>query len=224
LTVPRTTEIVDLSVGPVATTRKTRWQSLALKAAIDRSGALLALVVLCPLLLCIAVAVKTSSRGPVLFRQERVGLHGRHFRLWKFRTMVDGAHGSVDEIDHLNEHDGPLFKVRDDPRVTRLGRRLRRLSLDELPQLWNVVRGQMSLVGPRPPLQTEVDAYGADERRRLVVKPGMTGLWQISGRAELPWSEAVRLDLYYVENWSIPLDLVVLWKTIGAVRRGHGAY
>ena len=142
----------------------------------------------------------------------------------KFRTMVDGADAELDAISSLNESDGVLFKIRSDPRVTRSGRFLRRHSLDELPQLWNVVRGEMSSSGPRPPLPSEVEQYETDAHRRLLVKPGLTGLWQVSGRSELTWEDSVRLDLYYVENWSPALDVQILWRTIGAVIRGRGAY
>jgi len=172
----------------------------------------------------VAVAVRLDSAGPVLFRQLRVGRYGREFQIYKFRTMHVDAERRLAELRHLNEQDGVLFKIRDDPRVTRVGRHLRRLSLDELPQLFNVLGGTMSLVGPRPPLQREVAAYPADARRRLAVRPGMTGLWQVSGRSDLPWEEAVRLDLHYVENWSLTLDLVILLRTLTAVWRGAGAY
>ncbi|TMB92166.1 MAG: sugar transferase [Chloroflexi bacterium] len=195
-----------------------------IKSVLDRTGALLTLVALCPLLVLIAVLVRLSSPGPVLYRQQRVGLNSAIFTMWKFRTMQTGADREVRGVAHLNHCDNVLFKIRQDPRVTPVGRWLRRHSLDELPQLWNVIRGQMSLVGPRPPLPEEVDQYGDDVRRRLLVKPGMTGLWQVSGRAELPWRESVRLDLFYVENWSVALDLMVIWKTMGAVLHGRGAY
>jgi exopolysaccharide biosynthesis polyprenyl glycosylphosphotransferase len=196
-----------------------------LKSSIDRLVAGVALIALAPAFVAIALAIRLTSRGPVLFRQERVGLRGgRTFTIWKFRTMVAGAERRVDEVAHLNEHDGPLFKIRQDPRVTAVGRWLRRFSIDELPQLVNVLRGDMSLVGPRPPLPSEVAGYRDEAGRRLLVKPGMTGLWQVGGRALLPWEEAVRLDLYYVENWSVALDLMVLWKTFGAVLHGRGAY
>ena len=194
------------------------------KGVLDRAGATVALLLLSPLLLGVALAVRVSGPGPVLFAQERVGLGGRRFRCWKFRTMRDGADRELPLVAHLNAQDGILFKAPRDPRITIVGRWLRRFSLDELPQLWNVVAGSMSLVGPRPPLPTEVLRYGDDVRRRLLVKPGMTGLWQVSGRSDLPWEEAVRLDLFYVENWSVSLDLVVLWKTVFAVLRGRGAY
>jgi exopolysaccharide biosynthesis polyprenyl glycosylphosphotransferase len=197
-----------------------------LKDVIDRVLAVLLLVLLSPLLLAIAVGVRTSSPGPVFFRQERVGRDGRSFQMIKFRTMVQSAETDLAGLLDQNQHgeDGPLFKMRDDPRITRFGGRLRRYSVDELPQLWHVLTGRMSLVGPRPPLPREVAAYGADVRRRLLVKPGMTGLWQVSGRADLAWDEAVRLDLYYVDSWSPALDLVILWKTVNAVLRGRGAY
>ena len=194
------------------------------KECFDRTVAALALVVLSPLLLAIVVLVRRTSPGPALFCQERVGRGGRCFTIRKFRTMVEGAEEGVHDLAHLNDHDGVLFKLRADPRRTRVGSWLRRFSLDELPQLWHVVTGQMSLVGPRPPLPAEVERYGDDMRRRLLVKPGLTGLWQVSGRADLAWEEAVRLDLYYVDNWSPALDFLILWKTINAVLRGRGAY
>lgn len=194
------------------------------KSAFDRAGALAALVVLSPLLAFIAVAIRMGSRGPALFRQVRVGRDGREFTVLKFRTMVLDAERRKAALAQLNEHDGVLFKIRNDPRVTRTGAWLRRYSLDELPQLINVLRGDMSLVGPRPPLPEEVAKYGDDVRRRLVVRPGMTGLWQVSGRSDLSWEESVRLDLRYVENWSLTLDLQILWKTWSAVARGSGAY
>ena len=161
--------------------------------------------------------IRLGSPGPVLFRQVRVGRDGGEFPIYKFRSMYVDAEQRLAELRHLNEHDGVLFKMRNDPRVTPVGRWLRRLSLDELPQLLNVLKGDMSLVGPRPPLPEEVAAYPDDVRRRLAVKPGMTGLWQVSGRSDLPWEEAVRLDLRYVENWSLTLDLVILMRTVTAV-------
>ncbi|MEV4704185.1 sugar transferase [Actinoplanes sp. NPDC049316] len=194
------------------------------KDLFDRLGALILLVVFGPVLLTVALCVRLTSRGPVLFRQVRVGRDGSEFRIFKFRSMYVDAEARLAELRHLNEHDGVLFKIRDDPRVTPVGRWLRRLSLDELPQLLNVLLGQMSLVGPRPPLPSEVAAYADDVRRRLAVKPGMTGLWQVSGRSDLPWEEAVRLDLRYVENWSLSLDLMILLRTMTAVLRSSGAY
>jgi lipopolysaccharide/colanic/teichoic acid biosynthesis glycosyltransferase len=159
-----------------------------------------------------------------MFRQLRIGANGAPFRIFKFRTMHVNAEQALDELRHLNESEGPLFKLRDDPRVTRVGRVLRKLSLDELPQLANVVAGTMSLVGPRPPLPSEVEAYSRAERRRLLVKPGLTGLWQVGGRSNLCWAEAVQLDIRYVESWSLPLDLRVLARTLPAVVRGTGAF
>jgi exopolysaccharide biosynthesis polyprenyl glycosylphosphotransferase len=196
------------------------------KSLFDRAAALFALLLLGPLFGAIAVAIRMSSKGPALFRQTRVGRDGVEFTVLKFRTMVPDAEarkaGLVAQNEH--DHDGVLFKIRCDPRITRVGAWLRRYSIDELPQLINVLRGDMSLVGPRPPLPDEVAKYGDDVRRRLVVKPGMTGLWQVSGRADLSWEESVRLDLRYVENWSLMLDLQILWKTWSAVARGSGAY
>ncbi|GAB3450299.1 sugar transferase [Streptomonospora sediminis] len=194
------------------------------KGLFDRAAAALALVALAPFLLGPAVAIRALDRGPALFRQTRVGKDGGEFTVYKFRTMVVGAEGLKEVLRLANEHDGVLFKMRRDPRVTAFGGWLRRYSLDELPQLINVVRGDMSLVGPRPPLPEEVARYGRDVRRRLVVKPGMTGLWQVSGRSDLSWEESVRLDLRYVENWSLTLDVQILWKTWSAVVRGAGAY
>jgi exopolysaccharide biosynthesis polyprenyl glycosylphosphotransferase len=194
------------------------------KEVFDRIGAAALLVLFAPLLLAVALGVRLTSPGPVLFRQVRVGRDGHQFRIVKFRSMYVDAETRLAELRHLNEHDGVLFKIRDDPRVTPIGRWLRRLSLDELPQLFNVLSGRMSLVGPRPPLPEEVAAYPDDVRRRLAVKPGMTGLWQVSGRSDLAWDEAVRLDLSYVENWSLSLDLVILLRTLSAVLRSSGAY
>ncbi|BBH64815.1 exopolysaccharide biosynthesis polyprenyl glycosylphosphotransferase [Actinoplanes sp. OR16] len=198
--------------------------SRLVKDVFDRLGALALLVLAGPVLVTVALCVGLTSRGPVLFRQVRVGRDGRQFRIFKFRSMYLDAEARLGDLRHLNEHDGVLFKMRDDPRVTPVGRWLRRFSLDELPQLINVLLGQMSLVGPRPPLPTEVAAYADDVRRRLAVKPGMTGLWQVSGRSDLSWEEAVRLDLRYVENWSLSLDLVILLRTVTAVVRSSGAY
>ena len=196
------------------------------KAAFDRLGAFTLLTLSAPVLAVVAVLVKfgPGGRGPVIFRQEQVGKDGRPFVLYKFRTMVVNAEARLQELRNLNDTDGELFKMRQDPRVTPVGRWLRRFSLDELPQLVNVVKGDMSLVGPRPPLAREVAGYPADMRRRLVVKPGLTGLWQVSGRSDLSWEESLRLDLRYVDNWSLSLDLVILWRTLRAVAVGRGAY
>ncbi len=196
----------------------------SLKRIVERAVAAAAIVVLAPVLLAIGGVVRLTSRGPAMFVQTRVGLHGRTFRIHKFRSMYVDAEQRIAGLRHLNEHDGLLFKIRRDPRVTPVGRWLRRFSLDELPQLWNVVRGDMALVGPRPPLPSEVAQYGDEVRRRLLVKPGLTGLWQVSGRSDLSWEESVRLDLFYVENWSIALDLQILWRTLAVVVQGRGAY
>jgi exopolysaccharide biosynthesis polyprenyl glycosylphosphotransferase len=195
-----------------------------LKGLFDRTAALTGLLLLSPLLLVVAFLIKVTSAGPVMFKQVRVGRGGREFTVLKFRTMVQDAEARKNALLEHNENDGVLFKIREDPRITRVGRWLRRYSLDELPQLFNVLRGDMSLVGPRPPLPEEVAQYGGDVYRRLVVKPGLTGLWQVSGRSDLTWDESVRLDLRYVDNWSLALDLQIMWKTWSAVFRGSGAY
>jgi exopolysaccharide biosynthesis polyprenyl glycosylphosphotransferase len=195
-----------------------------IKAAFDRAVAASALTLLLPLFLLTAAAIKLSDGGPAFFRQTRVGKDGKTFTLCKFRTMVVDAEERQAELLIRNESDAVLFKMRQDPRVTRVGRWLRRHSLDELPQLLNVLAGDMSLVGPRPALPDETNAYGYHVRRRLAVKPGITGLWQVNGRSDLPWDEAVRLDVRYVENWSFVLDLQILWKTWSAVWYGDGAY
>lgn len=192
------------------------------KNVFDRLVALLLLVLGAPLLLTVAVAVRLDSPGPALFRQTRVGRDGKLFTIVKFRTMRQDAERL--KVELVSDADGLMFKVRNDPRVTALGALMRRHSLDELPQLVNVLLGHMSLVGPRPPLPEEVARYGDDVRRRLLVRPGLTGLWQVSGRSDLSWEESVRLDLRYVENWSLMLDLQILWKTWSAVARGQGAY
>jgi exopolysaccharide biosynthesis polyprenyl glycosylphosphotransferase len=196
----------------------------AVKDVFDRSAAAVGLMALSPLLLAIAAAIKLSDKGPALFTQTRVGKDGERFKIYKFRTMVVGAETRLAEISKRNESDGVLFKIRDDPRVTALGGRLRRWSFDELPQLINVLRGEMSLVGPRPALPEEAAEYAEHVRRRLVVKPGLTGMWQVNGRSDLSWDETVRLDLRYVENWSFVLDLQILWKTVSVVVHGSGAY
>ena len=193
------------------------------KNLIDRVASLVGLVVLAPLFLVIAVAIRASDKGPVFFRQPRVGREGRIFRVWKFRTMYCDAEERLATLTDQNESDGLLFKIRDDPRVFPVGRILRASSLDELPQLLNVLLGEMSLVGPRP-LPAEDGDFLGDVRRRLLVRPGMTGLWQVSGRSDLSWDDAVRLDLYYVDNWSLVLDLLTLWRTVGVVLRRKGAY
>nr|WP_230685256.1 sugar transferase [Cellulomonas sp. JZ18] len=177
-----------------------------------------------PVVLVAAAAVALTSPGPAFFRQTRIGIDGRPFTMWKLRTMRTDAEEQLAALRTADEGAGVLFKMREDPRVTPVGRVLRRFSVDELPQLWNVVRGDMSLVGPRPPLAREVDAYEDQVHRRLAVKPGVTGLWQVSGRSDLDWDESVRLDLRYADNWSVAMDLMILWKTGRAVLRGAGAY
>ena len=195
------------------------------KRVIDRVTALCLLVGISPLLLLFIAAIRLTSDGPAIFRQTRVGADGRTFTMYKFRSMYLDAEERLAEMQSENEKsDGLLFKIKADPRITPFGRLLRRFSIDELPQLFNVVRGDMSLVGPRPPLVREVREYGEDVWRRLLVPPGVTGLWQISGRSDLSWEESVRLDLHYVENWSLALDLAILWKTISAVLARRGAY
>ena len=182
------------------------------------------LLVLSPLLAVLCLAIWLSDRGPALFTQVRVGKDGRVFRIYKFRTMVVDAEQRRAQLLADNDADGVLFKLRKDPRVTAVGAHLRRWSIDELPQLLNVFLGDMSLVGPRPALPDEAAKYADHVRRRLVVKPGLTGLWQVNGRSDLSWDESVRLDLRYVENWSFALDLQILWKTISALVRRSGAY
>jgi exopolysaccharide biosynthesis polyprenyl glycosylphosphotransferase len=195
-----------------------------MKELVDRVAAAIALLLLFPLMLVLALAVRLSDHGPALFKQTRVGKNGKSFQIYKFRTMVVDAEQRLAELREKNEFDGVLFKMRRDPRITPVGARLRKWSLDELPQLFNVLLGEMSLVGPRPPLPDEAALYADHVRRRLVVKPGLTGLWQVSGRSDLSWDESVRLDLRYVENWSLALDLQILWKTIAVIFRGSGAY
>jgi exopolysaccharide biosynthesis polyprenyl glycosylphosphotransferase len=194
------------------------------KAAFDRAVAFSALMAAAPLFIVIMMIIRLSDGGPALFRQTRVGRDGRAFTVFKFRTMVPDAEERKGHLVALNDSDGVLFKMRRDPRVTRVGAWLRRWSLDELPQLINVLLGDMSLVGPRPALPQEAALYGDHVRRRLAVKPGITGLWQVNGRSDLSWDESVRLDLRYVENWSFVLDLHILWKTSSAVILGSGAY
>lgn len=190
----------------------------------DRVGATVLLMLLSPLFAVVAILILRDQGNPVFFRQERVGKDGTVFPMLKFRTMLVGAEAMLPSLMARSEGQGPLFKLRDDPRITRVGATLRRYSLDEVPQLVNVLRGQMSLVGPRPPLASEVETYEYDVRRRLLVKPGMTGLWQINGRSDLSWDESVRFDLYYVENWSVMSDLMILWRTGRAVLHSSGAY
>jgi exopolysaccharide biosynthesis polyprenyl glycosylphosphotransferase len=194
------------------------------KSTFDRTAAAAMIILLLPVLGTIALLICSTSRGGILYRQDRVGRHGHTFGMWKFRTMVAGADSMVQQLAAHDDGNGVLFKVRCDPRVTSVGRLLRRYSLDELPQLVNVLAGDMSLVGPRPPLSAEVEQYGREMHRRFLVKPGITGLWQVSGRSDLSWDDSVRIDIRYVENWSLAHDFMILWKTFGAVFRGSGAY
>jgi exopolysaccharide biosynthesis polyprenyl glycosylphosphotransferase len=195
-----------------------------IKRALDFILALLGLVLSAPLGLLVALAIRLDSPGPVIFKQKRVGEHGQTFFFYKFRSMRIGAEEEQDLLRSRNEASGPLFKMKDDPRLTRLGPLLRRRSLDEIPQLWNVLRGDMSLVGPRPGLPAEVAQYQPWHRQRLEVPPGITGLWQVSGRSDLSFDEMCLLDIYYIENWSLGLDLKIMLRTIPRVLFGEGAY
>lgn len=198
------------------------WE-LFIKEAIDRVAAMILVILLLPVLLLIAILIRIDSPGPVLFRQERVGLYKRRFRLYKFRTMVENAEALKDGLLRRNEVSGPAFKIRNDPRCTRVGRFLRRSSLDELPQLINVLRGEMSFIGPRPPIPAEADQYQPWQYRRLSMKPGISGLWQVSGRSELGFDKLMELDLQYIDNWSLKLDFKIFLKTFPAILLGRGA-
>lgn len=215
-------------VGPIGLVSFARGRAagfeLAIKRAIDVVGAVVGLALLGPALLALMVAVRWHDGGPAIYAQRRVGLHGRPFTLYKLRSMRVGAHEIQPALAARNEVEGPAFKLRADPRVTPVGRLLRRSSLDELPQLVNVLRGDMSLVGPRPPLPAEVAAYEPWQVRRLSMRPGLTGLWQVSGRSELPFDRWMQLDLAYIDRWSLGLDLVVLARTLPAVLSGRGAW
>ncbi|MDW8101512.1 MAG: undecaprenyl-phosphate glucose phosphotransferase [Anaerolineae bacterium] len=219
-------EVDDLSGLPLISVRPLafrRWEQF-IKRAMDLVIASVALVVFTPLMLIIALAIKLDSPGPVLFKQVRVGKGGKEFVMYKFRSMRGGAEEEQEQLKELSEVDGPIFKIKNDPRCTRVGKVIRRLSLDELPQLYNVLKGEMSVVGPRPPLPSEVAQYKEWHKRRLAVSPGMTGLWQVSGRSLLSFDEMVLLDLYYIENWSPLLDLKILLRTIPKVIISEGAY
>jgi exopolysaccharide biosynthesis polyprenyl glycosylphosphotransferase len=201
----------------------TGWRRF-IKRSVDLLLTSIGVVAISPILGLIALGIKLHDRGPVIFRQTRVGLDGSTFTMLKFRSMHVNAEARLAELRAQYPGMGTLFKLEDDPRITKVGRFLRRFSLDELPQLFNVLAGHMSLVGPRPPLQSEVDVYEDHARRRLLVTPGLTGLWHVSGRSLLSWEETVRLDLRYVENWTLTLDLLILWKTLFAVAARRGAY
>ncbi len=194
------------------------------KRAMDLITVVLLLIPASVLMTLISVAIKLDSRGPVIYASERIGRDGKSFTMFKFRSMVVGAEGQMDAVRHLNEVEGPIFKVRDDPRVTRVGHFIRRSSLDELPQLFNVLNGDMSLVGPRPPLAEEVAEYLPWQMKRLTVTGGLTGLWQVSGRSDLNFDELCELDIYYIENWSLGMDIGILAKTIPAALSARGAY
>ncbi|MEU3777168.1 sugar transferase [Streptomyces sp. NPDC032472] len=231
--VPGLTEVAGRRVGVLSVAGLTmlnvapplrRGLATLLKAVTDRLGAALLIVLLAPVFVAVALTVRLDSPGPIVYRQTRIGRGGKPFTMAKFRTMVTDAERLRHQLTGTNEQDGRMFKIRRDPRITRVGRVLRRYSLDELPQLFNVVQGHMSLVGPRPPLPDEVAGYDEVELRRLAVKPGLTGLWQVSGRSDLSWDETVALDLRYVDNWSPSVDLGVLCRTVGAVVAGRGAY
>jgi exopolysaccharide biosynthesis polyprenyl glycosylphosphotransferase len=207
----------------VATCTPRDWERSA-KRMLDVIGSLIGLITLLPLMLIAALLVKVTSSGPALYRQERIGLHGQRFRVWKFRSMRIGSDDRVAEL--MAEHGGyvPYYKMREDPRITPFGRFLRKSSIDELPQLINVLKGEMSLIGPRPHVRAEVAQYAPEHHRRLFVKPGITGLWQVSGRSDVPRCEAVLLDLQYVDTWSLGGDLRILVKTAKAVATARGAY
>jgi exopolysaccharide biosynthesis polyprenyl glycosylphosphotransferase len=214
-------DAVDLVQAP--SIRATPWR-LMVKRGMDIVGSLLALVLLSPVLVIAGLAVALTSPGPILFVQERIGRDGRPFRMYKFRSMTDDAVERWIHHEHANERSGPIFKIRRDPRITPVGRVLRKLSIDELPQFVNVLRGDMSLVGPRPPLPGEFRHYGHREMQRLSVTPGMTCIWQVSGRSEIDWDEWIELDLQYIRTWSLLLDFKILLLTIPAVLSSRGAY
>jgi len=194
------------------------------KRVFDITASILGLLLMLPICLIIAICIKCDSKGPIIFRQVRVGRDGQPFTLYKFRSMQLNAEAMKERLRHLNVTDGPTFKIKDDPRVTRVGRFLRRSTMDELPQLINVLRGDMSFVGPRPPLPEEVEVYTPLQKRRLEITPGLTCLWQVSGRSEISFSEWVQLDLYYIQHQSLLLDFKILIRTIPAVLSRRGAY
>ncbi|MCU1245861.1 MAG: UDP-glucose:undecaprenyl-phosphate glucose-1-phosphate transferase, partial [Acidobacteria bacterium] len=218
-------EIEELEGVPFLTftTTPSNESQLALKRLLDIAVSMTTLFIAAPIILLVSLAIRFSSPGSVFFKQKRIGLNGRMFTLYKFRTMINDAHARRSEVEHLNEMTGPVFKSRSDPRVTPVGRVLRKFSLDELPQLWNVFKGDMSLVGPRPPIPEEVAEYHRWHRRRLSMKPGLTCLWQVSGRNNVDFDRWMQMDLQYIDNWSPSLDLKILLRTIPAVLLGKGA-
>ncbi len=223
-----TSRVTASAVGgiPLLTIERTPLEGWGrvIKRLTDIIGSLIAIPFILILFPFIALAIKLDTRGPVIHKQIRVGKAGREFTSYKFRSMVKDAEAKLEDLKKRNEADGPVFKMKHDPRVTRVGSFLRRSSLDELPQFFNVLKGEMSLVGPRPPLPSEVAQYGRRERRRLTIKPGITGPWQVSGRSDVTFNEWVRLDVYYIQNWSLLLDLTILLKTVAVVVTRRGAY
>jgi exopolysaccharide biosynthesis polyprenyl glycosylphosphotransferase len=217
----------ELDGMPIVTIRSgppDGWQLIA-KRWIDFCGSAVLLFAMAPIFAIVAMLIKLDSPGPIFFRQERVGLNKRRFRLFKFRTMVDGADKQQQMLERLNEAKGPVFKIKDDPRITRMGKLLRRFSIDELPQLFNVLRGEMSLVGPRPLPVRDIERIDIQwHKRRLSMKPGVTCLWQVNGRSDVSFDYWVQMDLEYIDKWSLGLDMKILAKTIPAVLRGSGAY
>lgn len=224
--VTSTVQFGSINALPVVTLVKTpmRGTGLLLKRIFDLLGASLLIVLISPILLATALAIKTTSKGPIIYTQQRLGRNGKIFKMYKFRSMVVNADKIKEKLVHLNESDGLAFKIKNDPRITPVGRFIRKYSIDELPQFFNVLKGDMSLVGPRPPLPNEVERYGDWEWRRLEVLPGITGLWQVSGRSDLSFQQWMNLDVYYIENWSLALDIKIMLKTISVVMKGEGAY
>ncbi|MFC3771463.1 sugar transferase [Paenibacillus sp. GCM10012303] len=224
--VTSTVQFGSINALPVVTLVKTpmRGTGLLLKRIFDLLGASLLIVLISPILLATALAIKTTSKGPIIYTQQRLGKNGKIFKMYKFRSMVVNADQIKEKLVHLNESDGLAFKIKNDPRITPVGRFIRKYSIDELPQFFNILKGDMSLVGPRPPLPNEVERYGDWEWRRLEVLPGITGLWQVSGRSDLSFQQWMNLDVYYIENWSLALDIKIMLKTISVVMKGEGAY
>ncbi|WP_079913843.1 sugar transferase [Paenibacillus sp. 32352] len=221
-----TVQIGNINTLPVVTLVKTpmRGVGLAVKRLIDIVASLLLILIISPIFIITAFAIKIDSRGSIIYKQQRIGKNGKQFNMLKFRSMVTDADAMLKKLQEKNEMDGIAFKMKDDPRITNVGRFIRKYSIDELPQLFNVLKGDMSLVGPRPPLPNEVERYGDWEWRRLEVLPGITGLWQVSGRSDLSFQQWMNLDVYYIENWSIAFDIKILLKTIPVVLKGEGAY